>query len=144
MDIQDFTMSASVEATYDDTVARVRGLLAEAGFGVLTEIDVRNTLKAKLDVDVPARLILGACRPQLAHQALEIEPRVAALMPCNVVVADAGEGRTSIDVLDPGMLAAMSPDPALAEVARDGRARLEGMMMSLTTSSTGADDAARA
>ncbi|RYE78994.1 MAG: DUF302 domain-containing protein [Myxococcales bacterium] len=142
--MQDVTMSATVAAPYDDTVARVRDLLAEAGFGVLTEIDVRATLKAKLDIDVPARLILGACRPELAHQALAIEPRVAALMPCNVVVADAGEGRTSIDVLDPKMLSALAPDEALAEVAADGRARLAGMMESLTTSATGTDDAARA
>jgi uncharacterized protein (DUF302 family) len=128
----EFTLSTTLVASYDDTVARVRELLGDAGFGVLTEIDIRATLKAKLDVDVPAQLILGACRPQLAHRALQVEPRVAALMPCNVVVADAGEGRTRVDVMDPALLASLTPDPELAAVAADGRARLTGMMEALT------------
>lgn len=146
MELTDFTLSATLEASYDDTVARVRDLLDDAGFGVLTEIDIRATLKAKLDVDVPAQLILGACRPQLAHRALQVEPRVAALMPCNVVVADAGEGRTRVDVMDPGLLATLAPDPELAEVAADGRARLTGMMEALTATAgpMGATDEAGA
>ncbi|WGX94970.1 DUF302 domain-containing protein [Nocardioides sp. L-11A] len=140
MELSEFTMSVTLEASYEDTVGRVRTLLADAGFGVLTEIDIRATLKAKLDVDVPAQLILGACRPQLAHRALQVEPRVAALMPCNVVVADAGGGRTRVDVMDPALLASLAPDPELAEVATDGRARLTGMMEALTatTGPTGA------
>lgn len=138
MDLTDLTLSATLEASYDDTVVRVRDLLGEAGFGVLTEIDIRATLKAKLDVDVPAQLILGACRPQLAHRALQVEPRVAALMPCNVVVADAGQGRTRVDVMDPALIASLAPDPELAEVAADGRARLTGMMEALTAGETGA------
>lgn len=138
MELTDLTMSATLEASYDDTVARVRELLAEAGFGVLTEIDIRATLKAKLDVEVPAQLILGACRPQLAYRALQVEPRIATLMPCNVVVADAGEGRTRVDVMDPALLASLAPDPELAEVAADGRARLTGMMETLTA--TGRND----
>lgn len=132
MELAEFTLSTTLAASYDDTVARVRTLLADAGFGVLTEIDIRATLEAKLDVDVPAQLILGACRPQLAHRALQVEPRVAALMPCNVVVADTGEGRTRVDVMDPGLLASLAPDPELAEVAADARARLTGMMEALT------------
>lgn len=141
MDPAAFTISATVPASYDATVARVRTLLAEAGFGVLTEIDIRATLKAKLDEDVPAQLILGACRPQLAHRALQAEPRVAALMPCNVVVADAGEGRTRVDVMDPGLLATVAPRPELAEVAADARARLTGMMESLTADKERVDEA---
>lgn len=143
-DLTDFTLSATLASSYDDTVARVRALLGDAGFGVLTEIDIRATLKAKLDVDVPAQVILGACRPQLAHQALQVEPRIAALMPCNVVVADAGEGWTRVDVMDPALLASLAPDPRLAEVAADGRARLTGMMEALTAGPTGANDAAGA
>ncbi|MBU2696915.1 DUF302 domain-containing protein [Pimelobacter sp. 30-1] len=141
MDPAAFTISATVPAPYDATVARVRTLLADAGFGVLTEIDIRATLKAKLDEDVPAQLILGACRPQLAHRALQAEPRVAALMPCNVVVADAGEGRTRVDVMDPGLLATLAPRPELAEVAADARARLTGMMESLTADKERVDEA---
>ena len=132
MDTTDFTLSATLTTSYDDTVARVRELLGEAGFGVLTEIDIRATLKAKLDEDVPAQVILGACRPQLAHRALQVEPRIATLLPCNVVVADAGEGRTRVEVLDPGFMAGLAPAPELAEVAADARARLTGMMEALT------------
>lgn len=141
MDAADFTLSATLPTPYDETVARVRTLLADAGFGVLTEIDIRATLKAKLDEDVPAQVILGACRPQLAHRALQVEPRVAALMPCNVVVADAGEGHTRVDVMDPGLLALLAPHPELAEVAADGRARLAGMMESLTADKERVDEA---
>lgn len=141
MDTAAFTMSATLPTSYDVTVARVRTLLADAGFGVLTEIDIRATLKAKLDEDVAAQLILGACRPQLAHRALQVEPRIAALMPCNVVVADAGEGRTRVDVMDPGLLATLAPHPELAEVAADARARLTGMMESLTADKERVDEA---
>lgn len=146
MDTTDFTLSTTLEASYDATVARVRTLLGDAGFGVLTEVDIRATLRAKLDVEVPAQLILGACRPQLAHRALQVDPRVAALMPCNVVVADAGEGRTRIDVMDPTLIVSLAPDPELAEVAADGRARLTGMMEALTATAglTGATDEAGA
>ena len=146
METTDFTLSATLDASYDDTVARVRALLADAGFGVLTEIDLRATLQAKLGVEVPAQVVLGACRPELAHRALQVEPRVAALMPCNVVVADAGEGRTRVEVMDPALIASLAPDPELVEVAADGRARLTGMMDALTTTAvlTGATDEARA
>eukprot|EP01032_Pedospumella_encystans_P005849 gene5849-6989_t len=90
----DYTLSITTERPYEETVTAVREQLAEAGFGVLTEIDLRATLKAKLDVDVPPQVILGACRPQLAHQALQAEPSIAALLPCNVVVRSVGETTT--------------------------------------------------
>lgn len=133
MDTTDFTLGATLDASYDDTVARVRTLLGDAGFGVLTEIDIRATLRAKLGVEVPAQVVLGACRPELAHRALQVEPRVAALLPCNVVVADAGEGRVRVEVMDPALISSLAPDPGLAEVAAEGRARLTGMMEALTT-----------
>ncbi|GAA3666677.1 DUF302 domain-containing protein [Nocardioides ginsengisoli] len=132
MNTTDFTLTATIAASYHDTVARVRELLGEAGFGVLTEIDIRATLKAKLDEDVPAQVILGACRPQLAHRALQAEPRMATLLPCNVVVADAGEGRTRVEVLDPGFMATLTAGAEVAEVAADARVRLTGMMEALT------------
>ncbi|MCA1982251.1 DUF302 domain-containing protein [Nocardioides nematodiphilus] len=125
----DFTLSATVGAPFEATVERVRLLLADAGFGVLTEIDLAATLHAKLGVEVPAQVILGACRPQLAHQAMQIDPRVAAMLPCNVVVADAGEGRTRVEVFDPEVMMGFSAD--LAAVADDARARLQGMLAAL-------------
>ena len=131
--MNDFTLSATVDASYDDTVARVRGLLGDAGFGVLTEIDIQATLRAKLDVEVPAQVILGACRPQLAHRALEADPRVATLLPCNVVVADAGNGRTRVELFDPATISLLSNDADIAGVASEARERLTGMMATLTS-----------
>lgn len=133
----EFTMCTTVPMPYDATVVRVRKLLADAGFGVLTEIDIRATLRAKLDVEVPAQVILGACRPQLAHRALEADPRIAALLPCNVVVADTGEGRTRVEVLDPAFMAQIAASGGLDAVAADARVRLVGMMDALTGADTG-------
>jgi uncharacterized protein (DUF302 family) len=127
----DFTMSATVPTAYDVTQARVRELLAEAGFGVLTEIDVAATLRAKLGVEIAPKIILGACRPQLAHQALLADPRMAALMPCNVVVSAVDDQISLVEVLDPGFMATIAPDPDLATVAADARARLAGMLSAL-------------
>lgn len=128
--MDEFTMTAMVPADHAATVERVRALLADAGFGVLTEIDLRATLKAKLDVDVPPQLILGACRPQLAHRAVEADPRVATLLPCNVVVAAVEHG-TRVEVMDPTVLSSFTDAPVVAEVAAEARDRLTAMMEAL-------------
>lgn len=128
--MSEFTMSTTVPQGYDETVERVRGLLGDAGFGVLTEIDIKATLHTKLGVDVPPQVILGACRPQLAHRALEADPRIAALLPCNVVVAQEGDG-TRVEVLDPGVMSQFSAAGDVAEVAAEARERLETMMGAL-------------
>jgi uncharacterized protein (DUF302 family) len=137
----DFTMSATVPAAYDATVARVRDLLADAGFGVLTEIDVSATLRTKLDVETAPRIILGACRPQLAHVALQADPRIATLLPCNVVVTGAPDGGSVVEVFDPAFMQTVSDDPALRQVADEARTRLAGMLSALTEEAT---DATRA
>ncbi|MGZ9828567.1 DUF302 domain-containing protein [Tsukamurella ocularis] len=131
----EFTMSATIDAPYDEAVARVREGLAEAGFGVLTEIDLRATLKAKLDVDVPPKVILGACRPQLAHEALGIDPRVAALLPCNVVVSadDTTTGASLVEVMDPNVMPEFTGTSALSGVAADARERLGRMLEGLAS-----------
>ena len=123
-----YTLTARSPQGYDDTVARVRELLADAGFGVLTEIDIRATLKTKLDVDVPAQVILGACRPQLAHRALEADPSIAALLPCNVVVREEADG-VVVESVDPHVMVGMSAAAdVVGEVADDARTRLLGML----------------
>lgn len=126
--MDDYTIGVTVATPYDDTLGRVRDLLAEAGFGILTEIDLAATLRAKLGVDTPSRMILGACRPPLAHAALRADPRVATMLPCNVVVAAAGDG-TRVEMFDPALMAELGP--ALAEVAGEARDRLSGMMRAL-------------
>lgn len=122
----EYTLSITTERPYEETVTAVREQLAEAGFGVLTEIDLRATLKTKLDVDVAPQVILGACRPQLAHQALLAEPSIAALLPCNVVVRSVGEMTTVVEAFDPAIMTSFVNDPSdtLRTVSDDARARL--------------------
>jgi uncharacterized protein (DUF302 family) len=127
----DHTLTATVPLPYDAAVVAVRDALAEQGFGVLTEIDVRATLKAKLDVDVPAQVILGACRPPLAHAALQVEPSIGTLLPCNVVVRTDSDGRTQVEAVDPGVMVQMTDNEALREVADDARTRLVAALATL-------------
>lgn len=114
MDAITVTVAVPIEAAE----ARVREALSTQGFGVLTEIDVAATLKAKLNIDRPALKILGACNPGLANRALDLDPSVALLLPCNVTLA-AVEGGVRIDAVDPSMLMEGSDFAALAAEARD-------------------------
>jgi uncharacterized protein (DUF302 family) len=88
------------DAVFDAVEARTRAALSDNGFGILTEIDVKATMKKKLDVEMPAYLILGACNPKMAHQAIEIEPRVGAMLPCNVILR-AVHGGVEVSAVDP-------------------------------------------
>ncbi len=126
----DFTRRVELDATYADAVGRVKDALKDQGFGVLTEIDVRQTLKDKLDVDVESQIILGACNPQLAHRALEIDPRIAALLPCNVVVRTESS-RTIVEALDPKLIAEVPGNPALAPIAEEAGQRINAALDSL-------------
>ncbi|TQM64746.1 DUF302 domain-containing protein [Humibacillus xanthopallidus] len=127
-----YALSTTVAAGFDETLAATRAQLAEVGFGVLTEIDLAATLKAKLDVDIPAQVVLGACRPPLAHAALEAEPSIGLLLPCNVVVRAADEGHTVVEAMDPGVMVRITANDALTEVAADARERLSRALESLT------------
>lgn len=126
----DYTMRITTGRPYDETVEAVRAQLGEAGFGVLTEIDLKSTLKQKLDVDVPPQIILGACRPQLAHEALQADPSVAALLPCNVVVRAGENDDTVVEAFDPAALVSLGGEAsdAVRAVADDARERLQGAL----------------
>lgn len=128
-------MSRTVERPYEQTVTEVREALAEQGFGVLTEIDLAATLHAKLGVSVPAQVILGACRPQLAHEALQADPSIATVLPCNVVVRTVAESTTVVEAFDPaamvGLAGAEAGGSPLATVAADARQRLGAMLAGL-------------
>ena len=87
--------------TFEAAVARTRQVLGDNGFGVLTEIDVQKTMKDKLDADMPGYVILGACNPKLAFEALRLEPRVGAMLPCNVIVREQKNGVVEISAIDP-------------------------------------------
>lgn len=116
-----------VNLSLEDAEAGIREALATQGFGVLTEIDVAATLKAKLNVERPPLKILGACNPLLAHQALELDPSVSLLLPCNVVI-EPGDGGTRIAVVDPRDL---MNDSRFAHLADDAAARLRAALDSL-------------
>jgi uncharacterized protein (DUF302 family)/uncharacterized OsmC-like protein len=126
-----YTLSATVDADFAGTVAAARDALAGQGFGVLTEIDVQDTLARKLGVHMPAEVILGACNPALAHRAMLSEPSVAALLPCNVVVRELDRGQTLVEAVDPAVLVTATGNPALQEVADDARALLGAALRTL-------------
>lgn len=127
-----YTLTREVARPFDAVLAEVRAGLAEQGFGIISEIDLAGTLHAKLGVDVPAQIILGACRPQLAHQALQADPSVAAMLPCNVVVRSTGDAGCIVEAFDPDTMVAMTgEDTALAVVAADAKTRLLGMFDAL-------------
>jgi uncharacterized protein (DUF302 family) len=128
----DFGIRKVLRRSYEDTLARVPEALQAEGFGVLTEIDVRETLKKKLGIDFRRYKILGACNPPLAHRALEAELEVGLMLPCNVIVYDAGEGQTVVCAIDPLQTVAARGTPALAEVAASVREKLQRALDRLT------------
>lgn len=135
----EYTMRTTVARPYEATVEAVRTELGEAGFGVLTEIDIKATLKGKLDVDVAPQVILGACRPQLAHRALEVDPSIAALLPCNVVVRAVDETTTVVEAFDPDAMMSFASDGeyggTLRAVAAEARERLHAALGAVAGSS---------
>ena len=118
-----YGVTRTVSMSYDSAIARLRDLLKEEGFGVLTEIDVKRTLKEKIGKDVDPYVILGACNPKLAARALEIEPDIGLLLPCNVIVSQRGDG-TRVGVANPQSMVEFTSNPALAEVSKEADERL--------------------
>lgn len=120
-----YSFSTTVPAPYQQAIAQTKAALKEQGFGVLTEIDVQQTLKDKLDAEFRHYVILGACNPTLAHRALQADLGIGLLLPCNVVVYDNGDGSSSVEAIDPeAALGIVGHDPAVSEVAREASACL--------------------
>ena len=129
-----YALSTTLRTTFEDAVERTRKALAEQGFGVLTEIDMKATLKAKLGEDMENYLILGACNPPLAHSAVNADRQIGLLLPCNVVVrADpaAGGDAVIVDAMDPQVMVQVSDEPGLREVADEAAAKLKAAIDSL-------------
>src|SRR5690349_14759237 len=121
----DFGMHVHIDLPMEEALQRTRNALAEEGFGILTEIDVAATLRAKLDVYVPPQVILGACNAPLAREGLTIEPDLGLLLPCNVVVRADDDGRTLVSALDPEILVSVPGRPELEPIAADAKIRLQ-------------------
>jgi len=125
-----YVFGKTVGVGFEQAVSRVTEALAKEGFGVLTEIDVAATLKKKLGLDMPPYRILGACNPRFAHQAIELEPQIGALLPCNVVVRE-DKGETRVEIMDPQAVLQLVERPEIAGIASEVRKRLERVIASL-------------
>ena len=126
-----YYLSKMLSLSFDEAVTRATEALKIEGFGILTEIDVSATLKAKIGVDYPAYRILGACNPALAHEALMLENKVGTMLPCNVVVRDAGNGQIEVAAIDPVASMQAIDNPALKQAALQVRAKLEKVISGL-------------
>ena len=116
---------------FDEAVTRTMDALKKEGFGILTEIDVKETLKKKIGVEFQSYKILGACNPALAYEALKLENKVGTMLPCNVVVRDAGDGQTEVAAIDPVASMQAIDNPALKRAAEQVRAKLERVVAEL-------------
>lgn len=124
MDKIAYGFGKDVDLPFEDAVERTKVALKAQGFGVLTEIDVKKTMKEKLDADFQPYVILGACNPSLAHKALTAEPEIGLLLPCNVVVHQQGSG-SRVMIMDPEVALGIVRNPALKAVASEAKARLQ-------------------
>ena len=126
-----YGFGTTLNASYEDAIALVKDALKAEGFGVLSEIDVRETLRQKIGAEMEPYIILGACNPTLAHRALDAERPLGLLLPCNVVVREV-EGGTRVEVADPVVMLGIVGNPALDEIAAEAKARLERVVAALS------------
>ena len=123
-------ITTTLTTDFDDAVARTREALKEQGFGVLTEIDMQATLKAKIGAEMDRYLILGACNPSLAHRAVGVDPQIGLLLPCNVVVRAAGAD-VVVEAMNPQLMVEVTANPDLAVVAEEAAGLLRSAIATL-------------
>jgi len=120
-----------VPYSFDDALEKVKKELEKEGFGILTEIDVAATLKKKLNQEIPPYLILGACNPQFAHRALEVDPSIGLLLPCNVLVRQDSDDKIHVEFMDPDAMLQLVEKPEISLIANEVRQRLERVIKTL-------------
>ena len=123
-----YFFAKTINGTFEETIDKVTTILQGKGFGILTEIDVKATLKKKLDVDFQSYTILGACNPPFAHKALQAENKIGTMLPCNVVVQDVGNGQVEVSAIDPAASMQAVENPALADIAGEVRDMLRAVI----------------
>lgn len=126
-----YYIATKLQEPFEEAIAKAESALKEQGFGIISRIDIQDTLKKKIGVDFRPYLILGACNPALAHQALELEDKVGTMLPCNVVVQALGPAETEIAAIDPVASMQAIDNPQLKDAAREVRSRLEQAIKSL-------------
>jgi uncharacterized protein (DUF302 family) len=126
-----YYLATTVECGFDDALVRTEAALKEQGFGIITRIDIQQTLKTKIGVDFRPYMILGACNPSLAFEALQLEDKVGTMLPCNVVLQHVAPNRTEVAAIDPVASMQAIDNPALIEAATEVRARLQRVISSL-------------
>ena len=126
-----YYFSTTVDDSFEDAIERVTRVLGENGFGVLTTIDVSGTLKKKIDADMPAYTILGACAPAYAYKALQAENKIGTMLPCNVIVQQKDDGKVEVAAVDPIASMQAIDNPALGEIASEVQGKLKTVIESL-------------
>ena|SRR5699024_579950 len=127
-----YTLTVTIPRGFGEALAATREALADQGFGILTEIDLAGTLNEKVGVEMAPQVILGACRPQLAYQALQEDDSIAAVLPCNVVVRADGPDSAIVEAFDPETMLGLADNPALDTVAADAKERINAALAALT------------
>jgi len=126
-----YYFNKKIMGSFDGVLGKVIASLKEEGFGILTEIDVKETLKKKLDVDFHRYKILGACNPQFAYKALKAEDKIGTMLPCNVIVQEISEGQTEVAAVDPVASMRAVENPSLLEIAKQVQEKLKKVVISL-------------
>ena len=126
-----YGFNVTIKSSMEDAEAKVREALVAEGFGVLTEIDVQKVMKAKLDIDRTGYKILGACNPTLAHKAIDAEPDIGLLLPCNVLLREEADGQVTVGFMDPVSVLELVNNPRVAEVAPIVREKMQNVANSL-------------
>lgn len=134
-----YYIATTLALPFDETIARTEAALQEEGFGIISRIDIQEALKTKIGVDFRPYLILGACNPALAHEALKLEDKVGTMLPCNVVVQSQANGSCEVAAIDPVASMQAIENPQLAEAAREVRQRLARVIQNLETSDLSPD-----